>query len=106
MQLDAATLDAHRDYLNHVLSCSACYAPTNRYCLVGKRLQVMYQGHYTMSHPIEVRRLMLARIEARNPNYCDELKACMLEIHETARKAMIYDVYTEEHGVSILLQEE
>lgn len=87
MALDHTTLETHRNYLNHVLACRVCYAPTKRYCLDGYRLYVMYQGWYMMSQPIETRRAVLRAIEASDAGHCDDLKACMLDIHKATREA-------------------
>ncbi|VVQ12243.1 hypothetical protein PS914_05333 [Pseudomonas fluorescens] len=29
-------------YINHIMTCRACYAPTARYCLTGTDLRVIY----------------------------------------------------------------
>lgn len=37
-------LAARDTYLNHVMSCRTCHAPTGRHCLVGVELRAMYDA--------------------------------------------------------------
>lgn len=41
---------ARDQYLNHIMACRACYAPTARYCLVGVDLRAIYEKT-TMEQP-------------------------------------------------------
>ncbi len=34
---------ARDQYLNHIMVCRACYAPTSRYCLAGADLRASYE---------------------------------------------------------------
>lgn len=36
--------NARDHYLNHIMTCRACYAPTARYCLAGADLRVCYDN--------------------------------------------------------------
>lgn len=85
MQLDDATFQAHEGYMNHVLRCGSCYAPTNRYCSNGLGLHDQYVGQYLMSQDLHARRTYLARLETVNPARCEALKVVMLAIHERAQ---------------------
>lgn len=85
MQLDAATLQAHEGYINHVLRCGACYPPTKRYCNIGLGLHDRYEAEYLMSQDLYARRVYLARLETVSPERCQALKALMLEIHERVK---------------------
>lgn len=41
---------ARDQYLNHIMACRACYAPTSRYCLAGVDLRASYEKT-TMEQP-------------------------------------------------------
>jgi hypothetical protein len=38
-------------YLNHIMTCRACYAPTARYCLAGADLCASYENTPMEAHP-------------------------------------------------------
>lgn len=42
---------ARDQYLNHVMTCCACYAPTARYCPAGADLRAIYDRTPMESHP-------------------------------------------------------
>ena len=43
--------NARDQYLNHVMACRACYAPTARYCLTGADLRASYDNTPMEAHP-------------------------------------------------------
>ena len=43
--------NARDQYLNHVMACRACYAPTARYCLTGADLRASYENTPMEAHP-------------------------------------------------------
>lgn len=36
--------NARDQYLNHIMVCSSCYAPTGRHCTVGSQLRASYDS--------------------------------------------------------------
>ncbi|KQN40097.1 MULTISPECIES: hypothetical protein [unclassified Pseudomonas] len=42
---------ARDQYLNHVMTCRACYAPTARHCLAGADLRADYENTPMELHP-------------------------------------------------------
>ncbi|WP_085618817.1 MULTISPECIES: hypothetical protein [unclassified Pseudomonas] len=82
MDLEQAERVAHEQYINHIMACKGCYAPTKRYCFYGLRFLVDYLAHYLMGRDLHTRRVHLAQIEAADPVTCDDLKARLIEIHE------------------------
>lgn len=81
MALDPATYEAHQHYLNHLMSCPRCYAPTNRYCSVGEPLMLTYHATALLLQSLENRRAFLRRIAAVNPERCEAMKARLTQIH-------------------------
>lgn len=82
MDLELAEREAHERYVNHIMACNGCYAPTKRYCFHGLRFYVDYLAHFLMGRDIHTRRVQLAQVEANDSVTCGDLKARMIEIHE------------------------
>jgi len=73
---------AHEAYLNHVLACGGCYAPTKRHCIVGLQLRIEYDATYLMAicdH--SQRRHKLLRETWLNPDRAVALKQRVIELH-------------------------
>jgi len=80
--LDVATSTAHESYINHVMVCCLCHAPTKRYCCEGFELHDEYLAQYLMSQDLYTRRTFLADLETTDLARCTALKARMLVIFE------------------------
>lgn len=78
---------AHEEYLNHLLRCRSCYAPTQRFCTVGLALRIEYDAEYLMSiSDGRERRAMLVRETHINPWLAEALKIRVLELHALAQE--------------------
>ncbi|MEW7856378.1 hypothetical protein AB2M95_10760 [Pseudomonas chlororaphis] len=42
---------ARDQYLNHIMACRGCYAPTGRHCTVGAHLRASYDNTPMEAHP-------------------------------------------------------
>ncbi|QHC93046.1 hypothetical protein PchlR47_27115 [Pseudomonas chlororaphis] len=42
---------ARDQYLNHIMACRGCYAPTGRHCTVGAHLRASYDNTSMEAHP-------------------------------------------------------
>jgi len=82
MDLEQAEREAHERYINHIMACKGCYAPTKRYCFYGLRFHVDHLAHYLMGRDLHTRRVHLAQVEAADSVTCNDLKARMIEIYE------------------------
>lgn len=86
MQLDPDTHKAHQAYINHLVGCRSCYAPTKRYCSPGKALCVSYEAHFLLTQDLTTRRTVLFRLESSDPSHCEALKAALIAIHEQGKQ--------------------
>lgn len=76
--------EAHEAYLNHLLSCSGCYAPTARYCPQGAALWAEYLCDYAFTLDTrEARRSMMVTEKHRNPHIYPQLDALVRARLET-----------------------
>lgn len=65
----------HGAYLNHVLSCSSCYAPSARFCGDGQELRLAADAVFIAGlKDLGERRRWMASEEAKNPNLMPRLK--------------------------------
>lgn len=61
--------DLHEAYINHVMACAQCYAPTARYCPAGEGLRADYLTDYIMGQPDRlVRRTLMQAEKQHNPH--------------------------------------
>lgn len=77
---------AHGVYLNHVLACPSCYAPTKRYCGVGQDLKIEYDAQYLMTISDTYRRKAIMRRDFEDDPVMGELL-----------KTRVIELYTEEN---------
>jgi hypothetical protein len=77
---------AHDVYLNHVMACPSCYAPTRRYCGVGQDLKIEYDAQYLMTIDDTYRRKAIMRRDFDDDPVMGELL-----------KARVIELYTEEN---------
>jgi len=78
---------AHEDYLNHLVRCRGCWAPTKRYCCTGRALRVEFDAHYMLTLPdLYQRRALLAREDTIEPAFADEIRARATVLFELAKE--------------------
>lgn len=78
----SSTLQAHDVYLNHVLGCPRCYAPTRRYCGVGQDLKIEYDAQYLMTIDDTYRRKAIMRRDFEDdPVMGERLKVRVIELY-------------------------
>lgn len=73
---------AHEAYLNHLLRCPGCYAPTKRHCIVGLELRTEYDARCLISicdH--NERRHRLIRETWINPTRAVALRDRVIELY-------------------------
>ena len=76
------TEQAHDVYLNHVLACPSCYAPTRRYCGVGQELKIEYDAQYLMSiDDTRHRKAIMRRDFEEDPAMGELLKVRVIELY-------------------------
>lgn len=61
--------EAHTPYINHVMGCRNCFAPTARYCPTGESLRADYVIAYVMEKPDRLARKRALQVEKdKNPH--------------------------------------
>ncbi|MBD8671592.1 hypothetical protein [Pseudomonas lurida] len=77
---------AHEEYLNHLMRCRGCYAPTQRFCCVGLALRIEYDALYLLSiEDSRQRRALLVRETHVNPWLAEALKTRVVELYNLAQ---------------------
>lgn len=72
---------AHDEYLNHLMSCRSCYAPTKRFCGVGQKLRIEYEAQFLMTIADTYRRKAIMRREfEQDPVMGELLKIRVIEL--------------------------
>lgn len=81
MVLEPAVTELHELYIEHVMGCPACYAPTRRYCGAGEALRLDYVAFYLLTLDLSTRRSVIAHEERRDAEWCGHLKQKLIALH-------------------------
>lgn len=70
----------HTEFINHIMGCSRCYAPNDRYCDAGRELWIEDKVGFVLAHSsYEERKGIVATIRAVAPNWSQTIEGRIRE---------------------------